>query len=96
MILKITVKPSLALSRKSYVHRGGWVETTTTFNVNTGATDMIGALSSHERELIFAQFVNDDATADSLPRSHTQVWLTVDSWPTGHESALRMWLDANA
>ena len=95
MILKITVKPSMALAQREFVERG-WTHDTTTFNVNVGEERIVKSLTPKERALIFAQFVNEGSGNDSLPRHHTQVWLQADDvWPIGHESVLRAWLNAN-
>jgi hypothetical protein len=95
VILRITVKPSMELSKREYVERG-WTHDVTSFNVNVGEERIVKSLTLKERALIFAQFVNPDSDNNSLPRNHSQVWLQVDDvWPIGHESVLRAWLAAN-
>ena len=91
MLLKITLKPSLALAETLYV-RTGLAPKQTNYYVNVECEVESLGLTETERAFIFQQFVKDGDLHE-----YVQVWGVVDSFghmPTNHEEALRCWLDA--
>ena len=88
MLLKITLKPSLALSESTYVKTGLAPKATNYYvNVETEAN-----LTETERAFIFHHFVEEGNL-----REYVQVYGVVDinfgHMPTTQEEALRCWLD---
>lgn len=90
MIIRITLKPSVALAKELYV-KTGLAPKTTNYTVEVENLEL--NLTQTERSFIFDTFIEGDGHTTGT----TEVEGVVDSnfghMPTTHEQALRCWLD---